>query len=162
MKVAGVAAFAAMLIGATLLLTTCTGHSYFSANDPTPIQHIVFILKENRTFDNYFGGFQRADGAISGMTSSGQKVGLQELDDCDESTLCNSWNCSLQSMDEGKMNQFDLPTGNLDAYGKMSEQDLPSYWSYAHHFVLAITFFPQFTGPVSLIISSRLRPNQAA
>jgi len=30
------------------------------------IQHIVFILKENRSFDNFFGTFPGADGATSG------------------------------------------------------------------------------------------------
>lgn len=40
----------------------------------------------------------------------------------DEAELCNSWNCSLQSMDNAGMNQFDLTTNNLDAYGRMTEQ----------------------------------------
>jgi phospholipase C len=30
------------------------------------IKHIVFIVKENRTFDNYFGTFPGADGATTG------------------------------------------------------------------------------------------------
>src|ERR1035437_6633703 len=28
-----------------------------------PIEHVIFIVKENRTFDNYFGRFPGADGA---------------------------------------------------------------------------------------------------
>ncbi len=27
-----------------------------------PIQHVVIIVKENHTFDNYFGSFQGANG----------------------------------------------------------------------------------------------------
>ena len=34
------------------------------------IQHIVFIVKENRSFDNYFGTFPGADGATTGMIST--------------------------------------------------------------------------------------------
>ena len=30
----------------------------------TPIKHIVIIVKENHTFDNYFGTLSGADGAI--------------------------------------------------------------------------------------------------
>jgi len=57
-----------------ILLTTCAGHPTFAPDDPTPIRHTVFIIKENRTFDTYFGGFSRADGATSAMTSAGQLV----------------------------------------------------------------------------------------
>src|SRR6266542_3144788 len=32
-----------------------------------PIKHVVFVIKENRTFDNLFGRFPGADGATSGM-----------------------------------------------------------------------------------------------
>src|SRR4029453_6589947 len=32
-----------------------------------PIKHVVFVIKENRTFDNLFGLFPGADGATSGM-----------------------------------------------------------------------------------------------
>ena len=35
------------------------------------IQHIVFIIKENRSFDTYFGTFPGADGATTGLVSTG-------------------------------------------------------------------------------------------
>ena len=41
-----------------------------------PIQHFVFIIKENRSFDSYFGAFPGADGASQGTTSTGQVVPL--------------------------------------------------------------------------------------
>ena len=37
-----------------------------SAPGFSKIQHIVFIVKENRSFDQYFGTFPGADGATSG------------------------------------------------------------------------------------------------
>src|SRR5271165_1369829 len=36
------------------------------AQDITVIKHIVFIIKENRSFDNYFGTYPGANGATSG------------------------------------------------------------------------------------------------
>src|ERR1700730_14993102 len=45
------------------------------------IQHIVFIIKENRTFDNYFGTFPGADGATTGVISTGQVRPLGHLPD---------------------------------------------------------------------------------
>src|SRR5262245_57267144 len=40
------------------------------------IQHIVYILKENRSFDNFFGTYPGADGATSGVTSTGERIDL--------------------------------------------------------------------------------------
>src|SRR5437868_2535660 len=37
------------------------------ASGSTPIQHIVFIIKENHSFDNYFGRFPGAHGATTGL-----------------------------------------------------------------------------------------------
>jgi phospholipase C len=38
------------------------------------IKHIVFILKENHTFDNYFGSFPGTDGATTGRIHTGKIV----------------------------------------------------------------------------------------
>src|SRR4051794_18989456 len=37
-----------------------------SRDAAAPIKHIVFLVKENHTFDNYFGTFPGADGATTG------------------------------------------------------------------------------------------------
>src|SRR5439155_13887060 len=43
-----------------------------------PIKHVIFLVKENRTFDTYFGRYPGADGATTGKTmvrdSSGKWV----------------------------------------------------------------------------------------
>src|SRR5689334_10431166 len=41
------------------------------------IQHIVFIIKENRSFDTYFGAYPGADGATTGMISTGERMPLR-------------------------------------------------------------------------------------
>ena len=33
-----------------------------------PIKHVIFLIKENHTFDNYFGKYPGADGATEGPT----------------------------------------------------------------------------------------------
>jgi len=129
------------------LLAGSTACSYRTSITPSPIQHIVFIVKENRTFDTYFGGFPGADGAVSGMTSNGQRVPLSHLADSALAYLCNTTSCTLQAFDGGKMDQFDLGAKNLDAYGRMTEQDIPNYWAYARHFVLADRYFTSSVGP---------------
>lgn len=37
----------------------------------TPIKHVVVIVKENHTFDNYFGAFPNADGSTQIQTPGG-------------------------------------------------------------------------------------------
>src|ERR1035441_1313507 len=41
---------------------------------PSPIRHIVVILKENRTFDNYFTGFPGADTTTQATLSNGTVI----------------------------------------------------------------------------------------
>jgi phospholipase C len=45
------------------------------------IEHIVYIVKENRTFDHYFGRYPGADGATKGKISTGETVKLRRAPD---------------------------------------------------------------------------------
>jgi phospholipase C len=44
-----------------------------------PIQHVVIIIQENRSFDNLFQGYPGADTVPSGKNSSGQTITLQPV-----------------------------------------------------------------------------------
>src|SRR5918992_1544185 len=39
-------------------------------NGDEPIQHVIFLIKENRSFDHYFGSYPGAEGATEGGTIS--------------------------------------------------------------------------------------------
>src|SRR5947208_2066295 len=68
-----------------------------------PLQHIVFVMKENRTFDAYFGLFPGADGTTSGQvkTSSGvQTISLNSLPDV-AANFCHEWGCAHKDYDHG-------------------------------------------------------------
>jgi len=125
-----------------------------SAGTPAPdhlgaIQHIVFIICENHTFDNYFGGFPNADDATSGLASTGQTVPLSAMPDTyPDEVLCNTWDCALRAMDNDKMDGFDLISyEGVSAYTQASEKDIPNYWAYARRFVLADRYFTSVHGP---------------
>jgi phospholipase C len=110
------------------------------------IKHVVFIMKENRTFDHYFGQFPGADGVTSGLTSTGQSIPLWRAPDVMFHDLDHSWWAAKTGFDGGKMDQFDLiNSGNINgdyqAYTQMTKADIPNYWSYAKHFVLADRMF---------------------
>ncbi|MGH9449623.1 MAG: phospholipase C [Terriglobia bacterium] len=134
-----------------LLLPSCGGGSSTATSTPardiTAIQHIVFIIKENHTFDSYFGTFPGADGATSGVTSTGTVVPLKPMPDVYQAPLCNGWGCAIEAIDGGKMDKFDLISGGLSAYTQVSEADIPNYWAYARQFVLADEYFTSEHGP---------------
>ncbi len=117
----------------------------------TPIQHIVFIIKENRSFDNYFGTFPGANGATSGTISTGQVIPLGHLPDVTPNDPGHGWPEALASMDGGKMDQFDIiDGGNINgafmSYTQFQQSDIPNYFSYAFNFVLADNTFSSMHG----------------
>jgi phospholipase C len=69
------------------------------------------------------------------------------MPDAYQASLCNGWDCAIQSMDGGKMDGFDLISGGLAAYTQVTEQQIPNYWEYARHFVLADRYFTSVHGP---------------
>jgi len=116
------------------------------------IQHIVFLIKENRTFDHYFGTFPGADGATSGRTSAGTTVRLAHAPDETPWDIGHSWRDALIAMNNGKMNKFDLvESGDIDGYKlpytQFYESDIPNYFNYARNFVLADRMFSSMAGP---------------
>jgi phospholipase C len=109
------------------------------------IQHIVFIIKENRSFDNYFGTFPGANGATSGTVSNGTVRTLGHTPDRVRD-MGHAWNDSIVAIDGGKMDQFDLVEHGNDNGDYMSmtqyyQSDIPNYWTYAQSFTLSDATF---------------------
>jgi len=138
-----------MLTSVASFLTGCAASDNSTVpKDLNVIQHTVFILNENHTFDNYFGAFPGADGATSGLLSNGQWIPLSTMSYAYQGTdLCNGWDCALLAMDQGKMDKFDLISGGWDGYVQATEQDIPNYWAYARRFTLADHYFTSVHGP---------------
>jgi phospholipase C len=116
------------------------------------IKHIVFIVKENRTFDNYFGTFPGANGATSGTLSTGEVIPLRHAPDMTPHDIDHSYQAAVEAIDGGAMDRFDLIAGgnvkgDLLAYTQYNEQDIPNYFTYARNFVLADAFFSSLEGP---------------
>jgi phospholipase C len=87
----------------------------------TPISHVVIILKENRSFDEYFGLFPGADGASQGQKSDGTLVPLSSTPDPAPHDICHSAVCFTKAYDNGKMDGFDKENGSDIAYTQMRE-----------------------------------------
>jgi len=105
------------------------------------IQHIVYIIKENHSFDSMFGRFPGANGATTGVISTGQTIQLQELADPPPNDIVHSWAAAILATDGGRMDRFDLIVGgnlngNLVGYSEFYKKDIPNYWRYASTFAL--------------------------
>ncbi|HEY7172343.1 MAG TPA: alkaline phosphatase family protein, partial [Vicinamibacterales bacterium] len=116
------------------------------------IQHIVFIVKENRSFDNVFGTFPGADGAMSGFISTGEEIPLGHATDQTTRDLGHEWEDAHLAIDNGKMDRFDLVqggnvNGDFLSMTQFLDSDIPNYWSYAEHFALADRMFSALAGP---------------
>src|SRR5882672_897476 len=114
------------------------------------IQHIVYIIKENRSFNNYFGTFPGATGATSGPVSNGQTIPLGHTPDRVRD-LGHGWGDANTAINAGKMNQFDLVAyGNINgdymAMSQLYQSDLPNYWSYAQTYTLSDMTFSSLHG----------------
>jgi len=118
------------------------------AKDITVINHIVYIIKENRSFDNYFGQYPGANGATSGSTSFGAVWPLLPTPDyAYPFDPEHGWASGNEAIDGGKMDGFDLlADSNINGQGYLgytqaSQSQLPNYWTYAQNYVLADNAF---------------------
>ena len=116
---------------------------------PYPIKHIVFIIKENRTFDNYFARYPGAEGADLGYTSNGRQILLQPATDVLKPDLGHGFFDALSAIDGGKMDGFDkvLNGDSLTGYTSFERKGIPNYWDYADNFVLGDHMFSSMFGP---------------
>ncbi|GAC1630318.1 MAG: hypothetical protein NVS4B2_13350 [Chloroflexota bacterium] len=135
---------------ATASLTPGSSPTAVAPTDP--IQHIVIIAKENRSFDNYFGTFPHADGTTSGTTSIGQRVRLLHTPDHTLLDIGHAGDAARVAVANGAMNGFDLLPGAIQdgediALSQLHQNDIPNYWQYAHTFTLDDHFFSTINGP---------------
>jgi len=120
------------------------------------IQHIVFIIKENRTYDQMFGTYPGADGATTATISTGQVIPLGVAPDRLPRDVPHGWADTLTGEDNGRMDQFDLTNtagqtcnvnGDELCLTEQAAANVPSYFSYASHFTLADHMFSSMHGP---------------
>jgi phospholipase C len=116
------------------------------------IKHVVIVVQENRSFDNFFRGFPGADSAESGTMHDGMRVALRPTP-LTGTDLYHDWSEAIESWDHGKMDGFDLDhfvTGQVSGtgpYAYVVKKDIVPYWSMASQYVLADHMFPTMFGP---------------
>jgi phospholipase C len=98
-----------------------------------------------------FGRFPGADGARHALLLSGQRIPLHRAPDIYPHDIDHTFIAGIIAVNGGKMNGFDSPyvAGSQDGspFTQYRRHDIPAYWRYAKHFVLADHMFSSMYGP---------------
>lgn len=126
------------------------------------IEHFVFIMQENRTFDSYFGTYPGADGIPSGVALKDPVDGtmVAPFHDANDHNRGgpHGWDSSKADVNGGKMDGFlqeaykgrvvnpravaELGVNNpRDVMGWHDYREIPNYWNYARYFTLQDRMF---------------------
>jgi len=118
------------------------------------IKHLIWIIQENHSFDNYFGTFPGADGIPPGTclpVLPGSKGCVKpfhyssvNLPICD---IPHTWEAAHAAYDNGKMDGFVWAEGTPYTMGYYDQRDIPNYWAYARNYTLCDRYFSSFMGP---------------
>jgi phospholipase C len=112
-----------------------------------PIKHVVFLIKENRTFDNLFGTFPGADGVTVGMRDGEPYPLTRGTDARLPGDIPHCYLCALDAWNHGAMDGFYKGEYPESAYTQLVKNQLPNYWHWAEHNVLFDNFFASAHGP---------------
>jgi phospholipase C len=111
------------------------------------IEHVIVVIKENRSFNNLFATFPGADGKTVGRMSDGQSIALRETNLAARVDFGHSWHDFLNAYDGGKMDGFDLESGIVGGkagkgpYQYVDPKQVAPYWDIAKQYVLADHMF---------------------
>ena len=121
----------------------------------TPLQHIVVIVQENRTFNNLFATFPGVTGAtigyekiVTGSRSHRKRIRLVMTRLADPVNLNHMHKSFLTAWDKGAMDGFNNvvftqnghPEGDLP-YEYVNPQDIAPYWTMASQYAIANAMF---------------------
>jgi phospholipase C len=115
------------------------------------IQHFVFIMQENRSFDHYFGTYPGAEGLPPGVCvpnpAGGPCVAPYHDTQLVNQGGAHNWANALNCIDGGLMDGFIAGSTQKpgDVMGWHDYHELANYWSYAQLYVLQDRLFESIT-----------------
>jgi len=146
-----------VVVALILFLALLSANRVFAAAEITPIKHVIAIMQENHSFDNYFGTYPTANGSlVNSITSKLQPVDGLPVGVClPQGTTCvspypasasNTLNpiegqvIYEQDYAAGKMNGFAQFSGT-QAMAYFDYHQIAAYWDYAEEYGLADRYF---------------------
>ncbi len=117
-----------------------------------PVEHIVVIMQENRSYDHYFGRLRRVYGPPHGTTNPDPLGGdpikpFHEKRYCEVADLDHSWSGTHREYDGGAMDGFTTENAeSVDPHGYRTmgyytRRDLPYYYKLFKNFATSDTYF---------------------
>lgn len=143
------------------------------------VKHVVFIVQENRSFENLFAGYRGADAPMYGYAKqpngTEKKITLKPIDFY-APTIYHGIEWTFTAYDKGKMDQFnkvpfDAPPGQPSgtaSYAYLKTSLIQPYRQMAYDYTLADHMFPtawggSFSAHLDLIAgTTQLSSTQAA
>jgi phospholipase C len=116
-----------------------------------PINHIVLLMQENRSFDHYYSSFPGVDGAAPDITNNdslGNPVSRYHLTQKCVPGGQHGWVPEHSNLDGGKNDNFVI--NNADDHtvmGYYDGTDLPYYYALASAFAISDRHFSSVLGP---------------
>jgi phospholipase C len=115
----------------------------------TPIKHVITLMQENHTFDNYFGTYPGADGIPAGVCMPKDPVNPAAgcvpsfaMENRPALDLDHSRTAFETQFNGGKLDGFiAAQDGAESTMGYYDDTELPYYWNIADEFVLFDRFF---------------------
>lgn len=159
-------------LGPGVPTTAARSRQAVRSSPSSPIKYVVVIMQENRSFDNFFHGFPKADSATFGM-GHGVKYPLQPLHLKWTHDMNHYRYQFLEDLDNGKNDGFDnqiigvtkdcpypdwanhpscfvFKTGKVYlkmAYSYVMKSDIQPYWTMAQQYTLGDHNFTSNNGP---------------
>jgi phospholipase C len=124
-----------------------------SATGAGKITHVVYIVQENRSFDNLFQGYPGADTVSSGLNSLGEKVALTPVSLAEAYTIDHSAQAMFAACNgtaqlpgthckmDGFNNERAFGGPKNPAYVYVPHNESKPYFDMAHQWVLADKMF---------------------
>lgn len=125
--------------------------------DPNiPVEHVIVIMQENHSFDNYFGHLSdpkhygsAVDGHVPGMSNPDGKGGLIPISH--SQNLCpddpnHAWDFMHDDWDHGANDRFVINNGSW-VMTYFDETDIPYYYALADRFAIGDRYFSAVLGP---------------
>jgi phospholipase C len=141
------------------------------AGSSSKISHVIVVVQENRSFENFFAGYPGADAPTSGCASpsppprmhggnppdvrplasgsgcpgSDVRVPLHQATFEDNADLRHDWRSSMTDWNNGQMDGFSawgMKHGEYSAYAYVKHSEIEPYWTMAAQYVLADAMFP--------------------
>jgi phospholipase C len=120
------------------------------------IEHIIVLMMENHSYDNYFGVLGRGDGlrlhaakpTESNLDAAGTKVPMFHMaNTCQPKDLpSQQWNDMQTQWDNGAMDGFVRSASGPTAMGYWDGKDIPFYYGMAKTFPIADRWFASCFG----------------